>query len=426
MQTSIQKLSSSLLLHHKAQAIPLPKAVFSIAGGGAGSLLNSLLTNDNGCSSYLLESRIPYAKSAFINYVQMPITNFVSFESSDALASAGQRLGEELSADSVMSCGITAAMMSSDKRVPRGGERAFVTVFSSKIPASTSTSTSTSTSIVRGSITIPTATSRQTSDMLIGTFGLLCVLVNEIEAGAKDLEGVRDEVILRTFANKEETQIDINIDIENKFWGAEEFERCVSNPEPNCVTVGENDINNTDVIVFPGSYNPLHAGHEALAKAAQANANGHLFYELSIDNADKPPLTMAEVVKRLAPFEKKKSSVMLTKTAPLFIDKAKILSQLGAKRVTFVIGFDTFVRVVNPDYYKTDMEAELLNMYKHYGVQFVVGGRLEGKEFLGGSEQGAKLLLEANPNLLLEEMFLFLDEAEFRNDSSSTTIRNLS
>ena len=51
--------------------------------------------------------------------------------------------------------------------------------------------------------------------------------------------------------------------------------------------------------------------------------------------------------------------------------------------MAFVIGTDTFVRIVNPKYYDNSVDSmiEALRFIKNKGVHFVVGGRLEqGKD----------------------------------------------
>ena len=223
---------------------------------------------------------------------------------------------------------------------------------------------------------------------------------------------------------------------------------------------GENGNEGTELpetmVVVPGSFNPFHRGHERLAKAAldklrserasegeinseedtststststntitNTNTNTRhespaLYYELSITNADKPRVASSDAVARLAPVLHTHKNVLLT-TVPFFHEKARAYRSKGAREVLFVVGWDTFVRVVEGRYYGGEevMEGVLEGM-KEDGARFVVGGRKgDGGEFMGGKFRGEGIL-----NGRFEGLFLFLEEDEFRVDLSSTEIR---
>jgi nicotinic acid mononucleotide adenylyltransferase/nicotinamide mononucleotide (NMN) deamidase PncC len=196
-------------------------------------------------------------------------------------------------------------------------------------------------------------------------------------------------------------------------------------------------------LVVPGSYNPPHNGHIALAQAAlrtanqrkrcSRNDNRSIFMELSIANADKPPIDPETVAKRLRHFLTLESlpshwGVILTR-APLFSEKVSILQNCidtfngSTPNLSFVIGTDTLVRIIDPKYYnndKSEMEEALCSMK---GVNFLIGGRLEQKRdaeeprFVAGSEEINDL-----PEVL-KNMFTIIGEDEFRADISSTEIR---
>ena len=80
----------------------------------------------------------------------------------------------------------------------------------------------------------------------------------------------------------------------------------------------------------------------------------------------------------------------------------------------FVIGYDTFIRILNPKYYSDSPEqmSQALSQIQDTGSRFIVGGRMQDQAF----EQADSALVPSG----LQQMFLFLGEDEFRNDISST------
>ena len=257
-----------------------------------------------------------------------------------------------------------------------------------------------------------------------------------------------------------------------------------------------------DILIVPGSYNPPHHGHIGLANAAvlalrrlrqieekdgsrysslesfASNASSSsssslailknvwdtvdqhtdntydptVLFEMSVTNADKPPLDPSEVERRinffsLLPVESMPNDwgVILT-NAPLFSQKTSLLEQVmnnnassssSGRRMTFVLGTDTFVRIINPKYYNNSIDnmIDALVEMKEKGVHFIVGGRLEQQQqqssmgddgsimekkmmkFINGEEEVKSLPLH------VREMFTLLSEEEFRLDVSSTEIR---
>lgn len=251
---------------------------------------------------------------------------------------------------------------------------------------------------------------------------------------------------------------------------------------------GHNPFPN-DVIIVPGSYNPPHHGHIGLANAAvnalrqirrreqkefnESSSSSNVLrsrhsslesistsssssstalknlwskvdkhdndptvlFEMSVTNADKPPLDPSEVERRVNFFPTlldmpQDWGVILT-NAPLFSQKTSLLdgvlknsSPFSNRKMTFVLGTDTFVRIINPKYYNNCIEnmIDALVQMKMKGVHFIVGGRLEQTEsgsnkFINGEEEVKSLPMH------VQEMFTLLTEEEFRLDVSSTEIR---
>ena len=129
---------------------------------------------------------------------------------------------------------------------------------------------------------------------------------------------------------------------------------------------------------------------------SEQSSDPTVFFEMSVTNADKPLLDPIEVERRVNMFVSSQSltevdmpkdwAVLLT-NAPLFSQKTDILDNLipsgdvsgQQRKMSFVLGTDTMVRIINPKYYENCREKmidALLDM-KYKGVHFIVGGRLE-------------------------------------------------
>ena len=288
-----------------------------------------------------------------------------------------------------------------------------------------------------------------------------------------------------------------------------------------------------DPLIFPGSYNPPHFGHVALAQAAvktmmrkraqeqeqkkmdqtdpaddivsswgklsssisdessttpplaplssfmEASTHGSVWgaadhagddesklaqptvlFEMSLTNVDKPPMDISEATRRVNLFDgcwdagsdditlqdvkmPDDWGILLT-SAPLFVQKVGILGRYVApssasvpfldkagatkarRKLTFIIGTDTMVRIINPKYYGNSIEEMLAAVREmgDAGVHFAVGGRLEqGKtkgeapKFVTGEEELTSLPAD------VQKMFTIIQEEDFRFDLSSTELR---
>ena len=164
--------------------------------------------------------------------------------------------------------------------------------------------------------------------------------------------------------------------------------------------------------LLPGSFSPMHQGHRGLAEAAMKITGIEVGYELSVTNVDKPVLEDAEILKRLAQFEETET-VVLTR-AETFFKKARLFPGC-----TFVIGWDTAIRLVDPRYYGHD-ETEMiiaLNDIRRYCCRFLVAGRQDDGVFRG--------LDEIPIPKYFQDMFMSIPESDFRVDLSSTDLRTM-
>lgn len=162
--------------------------------------------------------------------------------------------------------------------------------------------------------------------------------------------------------------------------------------------------------VLSGSFNPVHDGHLGLAAVAAARVGLPKLFELPLLNAAKAPIALHEARKRALQFGGV-APVALTRS-PLFEEKARLLP--GS---VFVVGVDTAERVVDPRFYGGQNSHMLtaLDRIREQGCRFLVAGR----EHDGNFRTMTQIAVPAG----YHDLFEALEEDDFRNDVSSTEIR---
>jgi hypothetical protein len=165
------------------------------------------------------------------------------------------------------------------------------------------------------------------------------------------------------------------------------------------------------LVLMPGSFNPVHAGHVSLARVAEELRQQPLAFELSVTNVDKPPLAAETVRHRLAQFAWK-SPVELTR-APTFVEKSRLFP-----RTTFVIGADTAERLFAPKYYGDDEDRMhvALEEIANSGSSFLVAVRID-------TAGRVRALSDIPVPRRYADLFTEIPEHRFRLDTSSSEVR---
>jgi hypothetical protein len=162
--------------------------------------------------------------------------------------------------------------------------------------------------------------------------------------------------------------------------------------------------------LLPGSFNPLHAGHEQLAEVGARSLGREVHYELSVVNVDKPDLEEGEIARRLTQFRGK---------GPIWVTRAKTFDRksLLFPGAVFIVGADTAARIVSPRYYAGSAKTrdERLAVIRDRGCRFLVAGRQELGRFL--------TLGEIEIPTGFHDLFEAIPETAFRLDLSSTRLR---
>lgn len=139
---------------------------------------------------------------------------------------------------------------------------------------------------------------------------------------------------------------------------------------------------NKNIFVYSGSFNPLHAGHLAIAQYVESKYDTTVVFEICREPYDKSCLSDAEVDKRVSQFNLLDRKC-LPSTHASFLAKSKAKFAFGNAvshpdlmkcGLTFIVGHDTITRIGDAKYY-FDSEPEVercINLMQARGVSFLV------------------------------------------------------
>jgi nicotinamide mononucleotide (NMN) deamidase PncC len=356
--------------------------VFAATGGGAG--LASWLLSVPGASRTLLEVVVPYSEQALCDYLAHSPASFCSAETARLMARRALEHARWLLPGQPVAGIACTASLRSDR--PKRGEHRFHLAIQTIQAMRTYSLTLTK-----------DARDRENEEMVLDL-----VLLNAMA----EAFGVSERVAVPLLPGEEiiaetrPTEDALAMLLEGRLSAV-----CVEidgrlrsdGPRPK--------------VLLPGSFNPIHDAHCALMEAAACLAGAPVAFELSVVNADKPPLTGEEVRRRMAQFPWP-APLWLTR-APTFADKAQLFP--GA---VFIVGADTAARIVQTRFYgeSESQMAEALNALRRRGCRFLVAGRVNAAgEFIGLDD----LAIPAAQR----DLFAAIPACDFRMDLSSTQLR---
>jgi hypothetical protein len=358
------------------------QCALALTGGGTGAA--ALLLNVPGGSRTVLEVAVPYAEQALVEYLGCRPQQFCSEAASrDMARRAYERAGWLAPGRAVVGVGCTASLATD--RPKRGDHRFHLTVHTADA-VTTYTLTLTKEARTRE------AEEGVLDAVLLNALAEACGMAERLEPGLLPGEALQREsratadpvtALLRGEATALCAEVDGRL--------------AAKSPTP--------------AVLLPGAFNPVHDGHWGLAAAATRMTGLPVAFELSVTNVDKPPLTAAEVRRRLGQFAWR-AAVWLTR-APTFAEKADLFP--GA---VFVLGADTAVRLVAARYYQDNVDrmTAALDRIRGRGCRFLVAGRADAN--------GTFLKLADVPMPAAHrDLFGEIPEAEFAVALSSTAIR---
>ncbi len=356
---------------------------------GGGSLAIPTLLTAPGASAIVVEALVPYAREAVDRLLGGPQEAYCSSRTCRRLAMAAWQRACDLGVapDRATGLAVTAALRS--RAAKRGDHRVIVAL------QTLAATTCVDVTLAKGE------RSRLEEEELAAALALDALAA---EYGAPDGRAGR---LLRADESPRRRRTDAAPEWRELFSGTR---RAV----PGSAACGTEP--KAGALVFPGSFDPLHAGHRLMARIAEEVAERRVEWELSVTNVDKPALDFIEIGGRAAQFTADASledpqPLWLTR-APTFLEKLAVFPA-----ATFVMGADTYVRLADPRYYggSTAAAAAAVDTIAREARGLIVFGRVRDGEF-----QDAARLDVPQP---LRDVTYFVSQREFRLDISSTELR---
>ena len=358
-------------------------AVIVLAGAGAQS--TSWLLQVPGASRTVLEILVPYASASLVEYLGREPAQFVSAETAEQMARLAYRRAVRLRPGNEHVAGVASTAAIASDRPKHGDHRCYVCAWDA------TGATSYSLTLTKGS------RDRAGEDRVVSL--LVMRALAEVSGVSLDLplelrENELVEVSRVSYVDGVEALIAGHVSMATL-----EGDGRVAADEP------------VPGAVLAGSFNPLHEGHRQLAAAASKILSANVTFELSVTNVDKPPLAESEIRARASQF-RGIGRLVLTR-APVFFEKASLFPGC-----TFVVGWDTIARLVDPKYYNGSTTRMLLALeqIRGLGCSFLVAGRADRAQF--------HTLDDVAVPAGFERMFRSIPETAFRHDVSSTDLRD--
>ena len=360
------------------------KAALAITGGGSGAV-GELLRVPGG-SRLLIEAQVPYDALALESFLGFAPAQACSADTAIAMAQSARARAARLAPvdTDLVGLGATAALVS-DR--PRKGEHRF------HIACANSAGIAHCTGVMAKGRRDRAAEEDLASRAIILWLAHACGIAAPSPRSLLDAD--------EHFA---ETMVATADPIDRLLAG--EVDRVTAQPDGQLMLSAPRPL-----VLLPGSFNPMHAGHILLARIAEEIRQQPLAFEISVTNVDKPPLAGKTVRHRLAQFARK-SPVELTR-APTFLEKSRLFP-----KATFVIGADTAERLVAPKYYGDDearMHAALEDIGRA-GGSFLVAVRID-------AAGRVRALSDVPVPQRYAGLFTEIPEDRFRLDTSSSEIR---
>lgn len=356
-----------------------------IATAGAGSSALSHLLSVAGASRTLLESIVPYSQAAFDDFLGKPPKQYVSDGAARLLAGRAYARASQLERGDfpLVGLGCTATIVTD--RHKKGEHRGYVATWQ---PHQLNTY----------SIVLQKGERNRAEEEAIYSL----IMINALATAC----GLAEQLPLPLYGDEV---------VEKKCYDFAAVTQQLHDQDIPFFALHDNGRIRTDDVcpqtILSGSFNPLHAGHLGMARAASHLLDRPVAFELSAVNVDKPPIPPNVVMKRIAQFAGRHP--IYVSNAPTYVQKSRLYP--GA---TFIIGYDTAIRLFVTKYYndsQQEMEAAM-DEFSERDCSFLVAGRVNE------SGEYRSLADVAVPDQY-QHLFQAIPEKHFRMDISSSEIR---
>jgi hypothetical protein len=353
------------------------QGVFYITGGGA-SLISQLLEVP-GASNTVLEATVPYAEKSLAQLLGKAPEQAVATNTARALAMTAFRRANVLADGKTFGFGASASLVTN--REKKGQTRAHWAIQAAEFTHSFS-------------LLLDAQQSRSAQEAKLTQAFWWCInwaLLNPPKADAD-----------ADLALESTAKIEIQSHIAQKQW------QPLLQASPHTWCTGDHD----GKLLLPGSFNPIHQGHEDMLKVAESITGLKGAFELTLRNADKPDIDFLSTAERLANI--KHHDVWLTNLSNF---SAKAAAFPGA---TFALGTDTLARIGQLKFYAGDAKRheQALQALANLETKFLVFGRVndDGDDFITFED------LDLPPVLM--QLCQGVPVSQYRNDTSSSAIRS--
>lgn len=355
--------------------------VLAMTGGGASA--GSMLLGVPGASRTILEVQVPYSEAALLRYLGKLPEQFCSAQTAIDMAQVAFVRAGTLSQEAAHA-GIACTASLASNRPKRGEHRFFVAAVTA----------------------------------MATTVYSLC-----LEKGARSrLEeediAARTVLLAMAKAGRIQTSLELplksseHLEIDEVAGGAlTRFFHSQNRALHSSIDGKLSETHNPPKVLLSGSFNPVHAGHWAMADVAARRLGLPVDFELSVVNVDKPEMSADEARCRLAQFHGR-APAWLTR-APTFLEKARLFP--GS---TFVLGSDTAARLFELRYYgESQVERDqAATAFREAGCHFLVIPRACGQGPLLGLE-------DLNVPAVFGGLFESIPKEDFFWPISSTDLR---
>ena len=347
---------------------------FVLVSSGGGTNAISEILKVPGASTSVLEAYVPYAKESLDYYLLKQPDHYCSLDTTLSMAakaySAAKKIDPDTNPKYLLGIAVTASLATNYSK--KGEHKFFIAIQTYKY------SSSFSYSFIKGELT------REEEEQVV-TDHIINAIAQSCEVQSKIISENSSLVVKTVEAQKNWVKL-----VDNKIDFVSSSNRI---PE----------------LIFPGSFNPFHSGHQSMSELAEKKTGLGLAYEICIQNADKPPLSYHEIKKILDQF-KHGHEWVLTK-AGKFTDKASLFPNS-----VFIIGADTLTRILDEKFYlnRQDMLNQL-DLFNSHNINFLVFGRKIKNNFIS--------LDSVSIPEHIEKRFSGFGEEIFRDDISSSSIR---